>query len=240
MRFVTVSVLWCLVVNAQDSSCTMLTSCGSTAGATLTFVSGASIAYTEPPVLYDLSVYVGTEKFVTIHKDGSVTKSEGLTDEQALPQVLRQFARYAQEKQNEAEERSRLAMNHLLTVLAPEKLPKNSEARYEYDLDFAIQAWRRALGVSHLGITRPHILIAGKGGCSEYAIACTIRGDIALDHADTPVDYPTIFMHEVGHLLGVPHIEGDALMDSAYQGKALTAPTPDSILLAKRRMAAKK
>jgi hypothetical protein len=41
-------------------------------------------------------------------------------------------------------------------------------------------------------------------------------------------------MHEIGHLLGVPHIEGDALMNPSYAGK-VGAPTPDAVALAKLR-----
>jgi hypothetical protein len=42
----------------------------------------------------------------------------------------------------------------------------------------------------------------------------------------------TILMHEIGHLIGVPHIEGDKLMNSKYLGK-VDKLTPFAIALAR-------
>jgi len=46
-------------------------------------------------------------------------------------------------------------------------------------------------------------------------------------------DPETLMLHEIGHLLGVPHIQDDDLMDAIQHGAKRRAPTPAAIALAK-------
>ena len=48
----------------------------------------------------------------------------------------------------------------------------------------------------------------------------------------TRSDRHTILMHELGHLLGVPHIEGDPLMNAVHE-RNVSAPTPWAVALAR-------
>jgi hypothetical protein len=81
-------------------------------------------------------------------------------------------------------------------------------------------------------------LVPGNGECGmDAVIACadpktmTIR--INGDWSDfTPTKMSTVMMHEIAHLLGVPHIDGDPLMNSVYS-QDLSAPTPRAVALAK-------
>ena len=78
-------------------------------------------------------------------------------------------------------------------------------------LDEAIAAWRIAL--NDPALKRPALK---PGFCSDQnAVACApahgneiyFTGNISLPHGST-VDLKTIFMHEIGHILGVSHSEG--------------------------------
>lgn len=77
-------------------------------------------------------------------------------------------------------------------------------------------------------------LIADANGCGPEAIACADakNGIIYIASDGNSVDRLTIMMHEIGHLIGVPHIEGDPLMDKAYHGETLTAPSASAVKLA--------
>ena len=104
----------------------------------------------------------------------------------------------------------------------------------------AIMAWRQ----SGLRVTMPDLVEGNSSNCEDDrgTIACadmkknriilvsqTAYHDMHLK-AD---DLKTIMMHEVGHLLGVPHIEGDPLMEQAYNGKPLSKPTPFAVAIAR-------
>ena len=94
----------------------------------------------------------------------------------------------------------------------------------------AAQKWADA------GLVVPEFrMIAGEGNCGPKAIACCDVGmkTIFLQQDGDGVDRTTIMMHEIGHLLGVPHIEGDPLMDKIYSGKALSKPTDFAVSIAK-------
>lgn len=82
----------------------------------------------------------------------------------------------------------------------------------------------------------PFKLVARPGYCGpSISIACAdmTTQTIFISNDNEPVDRTTIMMHEIGHLLGVPHIEGDALMDAKYQYKALDGPTDKAVAIAK-------
>lgn len=108
-------------------------------------------------------------------------------------------------------------------------------------LNEATAAWRTALGEN---IQKP---ILSPGYCEdEGAIACaTINGNEIFFNARLRMrdgkrsDLKTVFMHEVGHLLGIHHIESDPLMDASYQGK-LDRPSVVAVAVAKTIRAEKR
>jgi hypothetical protein len=97
----------------------------------------------------------------------------------------------------------------------------------------ATKAWAKALG-GKLPIRYPRLLRSQEGDCLNPGV---------LAYAEDPdkvvvcrlfsEDTETIMLHEVGHLLGVPHIQGDDLMDAAAHGATLRQPSPAAIALAK-------
>lgn len=117
-------------------------------------------------------------------------------------------------------------------------------------LDAATAAWREALGIQ---IPTPGLYVI-QGACryGEFfekngGIASTDRAKyriyIGNENPNLEASDPQhIFMHEIGHLLGVPHIEADPLMKPVYQGDKLRAPTPFAVALAlaARRLPPKK
>ncbi len=82
----------------------------------------------------------------------------------------------------------------------------------------------------------PIKLVADVGDCGPDAIACADRNTNTIYVASPreDVDRTTVMMHEIGHLLGVPHIEGDELMDKAYQAKPLEIPSINAISIANK------
>lgn len=105
------------------------------------------------------------------------------------------------------------------------------------------QSWRQAASLASkrweaTGITVPTInLVADENACGPKAIACASSSGrtIFVSKEREDVDRTTLMMHEIGHILGVPHIEGDPLMDAAYQGIPLDAPTATAVAIARVR-----
>lgn len=95
-------------------------------------------------------------------------------------------------------------------------------------------AWDRALPERQRRLIH---LEATDDRCGESAIACA---DITIDAVYLKIrghrDLKTVFMHEIAHLYGVPHIAGDPLMDSEFQGHDLKQPTDLAVLIAKYRL----
>lgn len=103
-------------------------------------------------------------------------------------------------------------------------------------LNVAVKAWRLA----GLHFKTPE-LIEGNNceddGSQTIACADLINNRITVVVANAKsVNLPTVMMHEVGHLLGVPHIQGDPLMDPVYN-VILDKPTPFAIAIAKAHQA---
>jgi hypothetical protein len=110
--------------------------------------------------------------------------------------------------------------------------PANQQERAS--LNRAIEAWRAVLPAG-FALPSPDLFDGSPQACeSEAAIACANlnSGDITISPLRRgAADLDTVLMHEVGHLLGVPHIEGDPLMNAAYSVK-LSRPTRQAIALA--------
>jgi len=70
--------------------------------------------------------------------------------------------------------------------------------------------------------------------CGEEAIACAneARKTIWVSTNGDGYDRTSVMLHEVGHLLGVPHIEGDELMDAKYSGM-VERPSDAALAIAK-------
>jgi hypothetical protein len=102
-------------------------------------------------------------------------------------------------------------------------------------LDVAVVAWRLALHDPSLETPK-----LTRGFCGDrWASACASSQQNEIEFTGklkgpdgTYADLPTVFMHEIGHILGVPHMDGDPLMDPVYRGK-LTAPSVDAVAVAK-------
>lgn len=105
-------------------------------------------------------------------------------------------------------------------------------------LDYAVGRWQFEL--PRYTVKRPELYQGQANNCWEGSNAQTIacadsknyRITIQESQMDSKIDWQSIMLHEVGHLLGVPHIQGDALMDSGYTHK-VESPTAFSIAIAK-------
>lgn len=100
----------------------------------------------------------------------------------------------------------------------------------ERALDAAIAAWSAALGRP---VSRP---IMRRGACFGFlALACANRSPGKIVIVDFKnYDPTTVLMHEVGHVIGVDHINGDALMSrTTWDFKPLKMPTPAAIAAAR-------
>lgn len=98
----------------------------------------------------------------------------------------------------------------------------------------AISAWSAALQTP---IDSPRIQVGDCPATEDrdfVAVACVADDDSInvspriLHPGMIHVDLRTILLHEVGHVLGVPHIPGDALMEREPR-VLLTRPTVDAI-----------
>ena len=96
-----------------------------------------------------------------------------------------------------------------------------SDRKFVDALGYAVTEWQRALNRT---ITPPELLEAE---CTAGGIACVESGlfrpqpnaiRIPAGSMSGEYDWPSILMHELGHLLGVPHIEDDPLMAPQYAG----------------------
>lgn len=100
------------------------------------------------------------------------------------------------------------------------------------DLEAAVKSWESAIGIR---IKTPTLYKREKdwAGCL-LAIACA-----DVEHGEITVldmgnhDPKEVLMHEVGHLLGVPHIDGDPLMSPVELDERLVTPSPAAVALAK-------
>jgi matrixin len=111
-------------------------------------------------------------------------------------------------------------------------LPRPTERELSIAVESARHAWEVALVKP---IPRPKVIFGDRNSCnSQTAYACAYVGEnkIVIVRCPSGTSLSAILMHEIGHLLGVPHIEGDALMNAVYEGEAVH-PTPFAIAIAK-------
>jgi len=159
---------------------------------------------------------------------------------EVLRYVMSEFCKYVKVQEAAADIRYRRRLNFAELLLHVDSVSPDNNPAHRRALNSALLAWRSILGP--LGIS-PKLMEGGVGSCDldGNGMACVVsgNGNIFIDHIDTDVDLRSVMMHEVGHLLGVPHIEGDALMNKSYLGKVET-PTPASVALARLSMSARR
>lgn len=176
---------------------------------------------------------------VSITPDGTMLENNGTADaNETLQFVMKAFYDNVQSRTDEQMKRYQAVSNHYATILAPVASTQPDTApAHRADLDWAMRAWERALGV-RLWIPRPQLRLGGYGACDvdASAIACAVTNKGIIVFPDIPddrkgYDYRTILLHEIGHLLGVPHIEDDPLMNGTYTVK-LDRPSVAAVALA--------
>ena len=157
---------------------------------------------------------------------GALEVGGGYTPEQALREVLLTW------KKVEADKVAAYGHKFSVTRLAEE----DRNVSHIQAAVYAKVQWEKALGHQ---IPMPYLEDGGEGSCSESvsAVACIDHfGRIIFDHADTPLSVDglrAVYMHEIGHLLGVHHIDGDVLMGASLAMRPPKAPTPAAVALAK-------
>ena len=110
----------------------------------------------------------------------------------------------------------------------PETIPVTA-GPYAVALSEAVDAWSKALGHR---VKRPKMFRGELVCLSATAIACADLEKYQIYISLDTTDKRSVLMHEVGHLLGVPHISGDPLMDPVHT-TTVEAPTEAAVALAK-------
>lgn len=97
------------------------------------------------------------------------------------------------------------------------------KARWEEAELWAADKWASALGPGYAVPVPP--IVWGSCGSSK-AIACTNGTKIYVDEWLWS-DKRTVMLHELGHVLGLPHVPGDPLMDPSYHTPVAEPPAAD-------------
>lgn len=110
-----------------------------------------------------------------------------------------------------------------------------TDGHYVVSLNYAVTQWELALNRI---IPRPKLFTGHCQGDGQVAACADIAGySVTIDRPSGYCDMETILLHEMGHLLGVPHIEGDPLMDQMYRAK-VAVPTPAAVAIARLKIKA--
>lgn len=111
--------------------------------------------------------------------------------------------------------------------------------RAERSLPEALGQWKAALG-GWLPIQAPQLLFDEPCSRSPGELACAKIGNppvIVFSAPSASIQRPRtmrlVLLHEIGHLLGVPHIDGDCTMDPNLQQFSCDDPSPAAVALAK-------
>lgn len=109
-----------------------------------------------------------------------------------------------------------------------------TDADMVHALALAQVAWEDALGHP---IHIPDLVTSSVPVCpgsADVIIACADQSAYQIVLVDLRgKNAKTVFMHEIGHLLGASHIEGDPLMKAANDGEVLERPTPWAVAMVK-------
>lgn len=209
-------------------------------------ISDTAALYTTSTSLHINDYSNGNTAEIVIAMNGRVESTGGLTNSDALRVLASNFMRYYSQQRQvqeelhlEQQERHQTFYNHYEFTKSPAQVARPDNALdHQASLTWAMQVWERALGV-RLWIARPSLQTGGRGSSGALdTIACALtihdRPVIVFEDRE-PLDYPgyrTILLREIGHLLGVPHIQDDALMNDSYGGKPLDRPTRAAVALA--------
>lgn len=99
----------------------------------------------------------------------------------------------------------------------------------------AVEEWRIALGGT-LPIKYPRLAKVEGNDCSNTHLMAEAQMElnrVIFCDPNQGGDLKSLMMHEVGHLLGVPHIDQDDLMNAYENGAKVDKPTPFAIAIAK-------
>lgn len=105
-------------------------------------------------------------------------------------------------------------------------------------IEQAVASWSIALGRK---IKRPVFYLGSSSNCGydSLALACADIPEyivyIARREAMDRAQFYSTILHEIGHLLGVPHIVGDPLMNPVLVGNTIW-PSADAIAIAKAHL----
>jgi len=110
--------------------------------------------------------------------------------------------------------------------------------------DAAVAKWRQVIPKAFPKSKIPKLLYdPDNGDCrSSSAFACaneytqTVYWTATLRGHAKAFSVETVMLHELGHLLGVPHIEGDRLMNPVYNGP-VERPSKMAVVIAKAKIA---
>lgn len=184
--------------------------------------------------LFKFNVNSGTP-VITVDYDGKVILGGGWTAEQGLAIVAGYLVDQENRQHAEQMKKERIAKNF---GKPSSNWPLDISPEHHKALAAARVAWIKALGPG-ARVPSPPLRLGSPGACSgqegkENAVACVHEGSIIDEGLQNvkPLERVTIYMHELGHLMGVPHIDGDKLMNIEFLG-ALAEPTKASVALAR-------
>jgi hypothetical protein len=128
------------------------------------------------------------------------------------------------------------AMESSKSVYGTEHISDATLSHWTPAFQNAAREWREALPKRDLPYMELKVVTTANecgisGESNPIACAWPAQKTVWVARDEPEWDKRTIMLHEIGHLLGLPHIEGDLVMNSTYQGKA-EKPTDLDIVVA--------